>query len=226
MLSWTSFLRPRGFVLRRHMFSSYFIESGWRGVDGHLPLAHTLWSQVIKKGEIVIDATCGRGNDSLVLCHLALKDNSGLLYCVDIQEKAIKETQNRLTEAYGSLYVSERVRFIHGNHGSFPPTIPPESVSAVIYNLGYLPGTSEEGKMRLSTHTESTILSFTNALPLLKIGGILSATAYRGHAQGMLEAKACEDYFSLLDQTKWRVYCHSPLNTMKGAILFTVCRRL
>lgn len=225
MLSWTPFFRPRGFILHRHMFSSYFPESGWRGVDGHLPLAQTLWSQVIKKGEIVIDATCGRGNDSLVLSRLALNDSAGFLYCVDVQERAIKETQDRLTEAYSSLYVSERVRFIHGSHERFPSTIAPESVSAVIYNLGYLPGSHEEGKMRLTTHTESTILSFTNALPLLKSGGILSATAYRGHTEGIIETKACENYFSSLDQTKWRVFSHSPLNTMKGAILFTVCRR-
>ena len=222
---WRLLVCKRRLSFNQRTFSSDSSVFGLRGVDGHLPLAQTLWSQVIKKGEIVIDATCGKGNDSLVLSRLALQENSGILYCIDVQERAIEETRDRLTDTYGSQYVSERIQLIHASHETFPPLIVPNSISAIVYNLGYLPGSHEEGKTRLTTARESTIRSFTNALPLLKIGGILSATAYRGHSEGVTETEACERFFAALDQTKWRVFCHSPLNTSKGAILFSVCRR-
>ena len=200
-----------------------------RGVEGHLPLAHTLWSQVIEKGGIVIDATCGRGNDSLALSHMVLSSElgheSGLLYCLDIQERAIKETHDRLISTYGDAYVGRRVKFVRGSHETFPEEIIPESVSAIVYNLGYLPGSHEDGTERLTTTAESTIKSFDNALPLLKLGGILTATAYRGHPHGIIETEECMKYFSKLEQTKWRVFCHSPINTLKGAIVFSICKR-
>jgi hypothetical protein len=41
--------------------------------------------QVVKPGDVVVDATCGNGADSLALAHLALTDQSGKLYCIDIQ---------------------------------------------------------------------------------------------------------------------------------------------
>lgn len=41
--------------------------------------------QVVKPGDVVIDATCGNGADSMALAQLALTDQSGRLYCIDIQ---------------------------------------------------------------------------------------------------------------------------------------------
>ena len=209
----------------QRLFCNEGCTNALRAVDGHIPLAHTMWSQVIRKGDIIIDATCGRGNDSLFLSKIALSETTGLLYCLDIQAGAINETKERLTSFHGPELVSQRTRFILGSHEIFPSEINPESVSAIVYNLGYFPGSHKEGEERLTTKTESTIKSFENALPLLKIGGVLTATAYRGHKEGIIETDACQNYFSNLNQTKWRVFSHTPINTVKGAILFTVCRR-
>lgn len=196
-----------------------------RAVDGHLPLAHTLWSQIVRKGDTVIDATCGNGGDSLVLSKLALTSESGFLYCLDIQDIAVQQTKKNLVAEYGCKFVDERVELTLCDHRNFPEQIKPETVTAIVYNLGYLPGTSEQGVDRIMTTLDGTIQSFERALPLLKIGGILTATAYRGHSEGFLETEACLDYFSKLSQVKWRVFAHSPLNTLRGPILISVCRK-
>lgn len=199
--------------------------SNLRGVDGHIPLSHTLWTQTIRKGDVVIDATCGKGLDSLVLSKLALSRDSGLLYCIDIQERAIKDTRDRLCNEYGEDFLRDRMKFIQSDHAVFPSEIESGSVSAIVYNLGYLPGTHKDGTDRIITRTESTMKSFDAALCLLKLGGVLSVTAYRGQASGPSETEACIAFFSGLGQTNWRVFSHSPINTQKGAILFTACRR-
>lgn len=207
-----------------HQYSS-FVAENLRAADGHLPLAHTLWSQVIKKGDTVVDATCGNGVDSVVLSRLALSSDSGFLYCLDIQDIALKQTKKNLDGEYGCKFVDERVGLILGNHRKFPDQIKPESVAAIVYNLGYLPGTSTQGVDRIMTTLESTIESFERALPLLKTGGILTATAYRGHSGGLLETEACLDFFSKLSQVKWRVFSHTPLNTLRGPILISVRKK-
>lgn len=208
--------------VRRH---SSFVAENLRAADGHLPLAHTMWSQIVKKGDIVIDATCGNGADSVVLSRLALSSDSGFLYCLDIQDIALKQTKKNLDGEYGCKFVNERVGLILGDHRNFPDQIKPESVAAIVYNLGYLPGTSAQGVDRIMTTLESTVESFERALPLLKTGGILTATAYRGHSGGLLETEACLDFFSKLSQVKWRVFSHTPLNTSRGPILISVCRK-
>jgi SAM-dependent methyltransferase len=197
-----------------------------RGVDGHTPLAHLLWSQVVKGGDIVIDATCGNGHDSLVLADLALTRDSGLLYCIDVQDKAIDSTREKfLAAGYINSFQDERIKFVHGSHADFPLEIKQDSVSAIIFNLGYLPGTHGDGDNRITTTTEVTMKAIANALPLLKIGGLLSVMLYRGHPEGARESDACLDFFQKMKIGQWKVFTHTPLNTAKGPILVTVARR-
>lgn len=201
------------------------LTSKKRGVDGHTALAHTLWSQVIKRGDIVIDATCGNGYDSIVLGDLALNKESGILYCLDIQSKAINETKDKLMAAHGDSFQDGRIKLVLSSHEEFPHEILPKSVTAIVYNLGFLPGTHEDGENRITTTADVTVRSIERALPLLKVGGILSVMLYRGHPEGAIETKACLDFFELLKTGDWRVFSHTPLNTLTGAILVTVARR-
>jgi ubiquinone/menaquinone biosynthesis C-methylase UbiE len=53
--------------------------------QNHLHLAHTLIDQVIKQGDICIDATAGNGLDSLFLAKRVLNSPTGHLHCLDIQ---------------------------------------------------------------------------------------------------------------------------------------------
>jgi hypothetical protein len=187
-------------------------------------LSHTLWSQVIRKGDLVIDATCGNGFDSVVLSNMTLSVDSGRLYCLDIQAQAIKQTKEKLIRSNTNESVLNRVKLIQCNHEKFPLEIGVQTVSAIVYNLGYLPGTSLDGSDRLTTTAECTIQSFRSALPLLRHGGILTAIAYRGHEGGAKETEECIQFFAALDKTIWRVHSHSALNSQMAPILFSVYR--
>lgn len=46
-------------------------------------LAHQIWSQVLSQGDLVVDATCGRGADTLWLANAV--GPQGIVYALDIQ---------------------------------------------------------------------------------------------------------------------------------------------
>jgi hypothetical protein len=232
MISAFKMVHRRGCYFSSRRFSSkdQKVTPAWfsddpNKISDHISLAHLLWSQVIQKGEIAIDATAGNGFDALVLSKIVLSSNSGRLYCMDIQERAIKATEDKLIQAYDSTYVKERVQMMQSSHERFPVEIAANTVSGIVYNLGYLPGTHTDGSKRIMTTPFSTILSMKNALPLLRKGGILTATAYRGHKEGIEETEACFKFFSGLNQTDWRVYSHDPINSETGAVLFSIYKR-
>ena len=61
-----------------------------------LNYAHYLLQQTVTKGETVIDATCGNGNDTLFLSKLV--GDKGHVLAFDIQEQAIDNTKQKLAE--------------------------------------------------------------------------------------------------------------------------------
>jgi predicted methyltransferase len=181
--------------------------------QSHLDLAHQYWNNFLKKGDIVIDATCGNGHDTLKLSQLVLSDNVsfGKVYAFDIQLEAIQ-----LTQKYLSLHLSEekyqRVIFEHRCHGTFPTAILPESVALIVYNLGYLPG----GDKSYTTQYETTQRSIKQAQQLLRPGGALSITCYPGHAEGAKEEEAIRAYTSTLLAKEWSCCYHQWLNRRKA----------
>lgn len=173
--------------------------------QSHLDLAHRFWKELLNPGDTVIDATCGNGQDSLVLArHL---DATGKLYLIDIQSDAIKQSRDKLSGALPALLL-ERVEFIQGCHSQFPGSILPSSVRLVVYNLGYLPG----GDKALTTVTETTLKSMSAALDLLIPGGALSITCYPGHCEGKREEEAILNWAADLDPKSWSSSWHRWLN--------------
>lgn len=60
-------------------------------------VAHLVWKLVVQKGDTVVDATCGNGNDTLALAKLVIDDLAkGCVYGMDVQEDAIKKTSSLL----------------------------------------------------------------------------------------------------------------------------------
>ncbi len=192
-------------------------KGSWRNPPiGHLSVSKMVWKDVIKPGDIVIDATCGNGHDALELAQLTLTDNLGVLHCIDVQDTAIQATKSRLSQEL-SLGQFERVHFHHQSHESFPPSILPHSVSLVCYNLGYLPGIDRsQSSSILITKKDSSLSSLQAASDLLKPGGLLSVTAYPGHEGGDEETAAIQAYFKNFESNAWRVYEYSPLNRPKS----------
>ena len=81
-----------------------------------------------------------------------------------------------------------------------------EKVAAIIFNLGYLPG-SNKG---IQTRAESTEEALVASIQLLCLGGYLCVTAYRGHSGGMAEAETVEAFMRELRMQGHAVDCYVP----------------
>lgn len=185
--------------------------------QSHLDLAYTYWKQLIEPGDIIIDATCGNGKDTLKLAQLNLTKEKGILYAYDIQKQALESAHLYLsTNLPNEQFL--RIQFILGSHAEFSPTINPATVKLVVYNLGYLPG----GNKALTTHTTSTLQSLQRAVQLIQPGGAISITCYPGHPEGALEEKAILDFMKTLSPMEWSCCHHRWLNRMHAPSLLLI----
>ena len=87
-----------------------------------------------------------------------------------------------------------------------PETIPantgPEGfASAIVFNLGYLPG----GDKARTTKAETTLEAVRASLFLLKKNGLLCLTMYSGHPEGAEEKRALLAFAEGLDPKHWHV---------------------
>ena len=183
----------------------------------HIDLAHKYWETLVKPGDLVIDATCGNGHDTLVLAELALTPNAGKLYACDIQQEAITSSEQLLLEKLGRDIV-ERIQFVHGCHSRFPNEILPASVRLVTYNLGYLPG----GNKSKTTQTETTLESIKSAQEVIQDGGLISITCYPGHSEGKREEKQILDFSTKLDPKQWSCCSHRWTNRTNAPSLLLI----
>lgn len=95
--------------------------------------AREVISKVVKKGDVAVDATAGNGLDTLFLAKLV--GESGRVYAFDIQKEALENTRQRLQKED----LLSRVELIRAGHENMEEYVPGH-VSAVMFNLGYLPG--------------------------------------------------------------------------------------
>ncbi len=80
--------------------------------------------------------------------------------------------------------------------------------SAIVFNLGYLPG----GDKQITTTTETTLDAVRDSLRLLKVNGLLCITMYDGHPEGAEEKRALLHFAEELDSKLWHVSYISMLN--------------
>ena len=99
-------------------------------MDKVLAFSKKILKEVIDKNSIVVDATCGNGNDTLFLAQSAAKK----VYAFDIQQQAIDSTL-KLLQTNNCL---EKCEVILDSHSNFDNYIS-EPIKAVVFNLGYLP---------------------------------------------------------------------------------------
>lgn len=157
-------------------------------------LNKVLLEDVIKEGDIVIDATMGNGYDTKYLAEKV--GENGLVYSFDVQEEAIKSTKKRLEKAD----LIDRVNLILDGHQNMDRYVN-EEVSCVMFNLGYLP----RAKHQVITKPETTLEAIKKSLELLKPNGIVSIAIYTGHEGGMEECDEVFGYVSKLDQSEYSV---------------------
>ncbi|MED1862030.1 class I SAM-dependent methyltransferase [Fictibacillus nanhaiensis] len=174
-------------------------------LEGVLPFARTLLQSFCGEGDFVIDATCGNGNDTLFLSKLVGKD--GHVFAFDIQEQAIANSKQRLTDQGAD----PNVTFFHASHEEFTNKLPSDlhsKVTAAIFNLGYLPGSDKS----ITTTGSSTIGAIEQLLQLLKPEGVIILVIYHGHEEGKREKELVMNYVTQLDQKQAHVLQYEFIN--------------
>ncbi|MDD2556249.1 MAG: class I SAM-dependent methyltransferase [Syntrophaceticus sp.] len=157
--------------------------------------AKWLVEQVVSPGDICVDATVGNGNDTLFLAECV--GTSGKVYGFDIQQTALEKTKQKLAVAD----VLDRVNLIQDNHANLSNYLANNSIKAVMFNLGYLPG----GDTNLITEPESTIQALEASLNLLGYRGIITVASYRGHPGALEEYAKVNILLSKLNPTEYNV---------------------
>lgn len=145
------------------------------------------------EGAHAVDATLGNGHDALRLCELV--GESGHVTGFDIQPEAVSRSQTRL-DAAG---FHERAHLICAGHERMAEYLAPESMDAVVFNLGWLPGAEHA----VTTRTETTLRAVSAALDVLREDGLLTVCVYPGHAEGAREREALLEWAKNLDPTRF-----------------------
>jgi predicted methyltransferase len=138
---------------------------------------------VLGPGDLTVDATVGNGHDTLFLAGKVVP--GGHVIGFDIQPQAIEQTHARLL----AVGLDADVTLQLCGHERMREQLPAGwagRVSAVMFNLGYLPGSDK----CLTTSVATTLSALDQALSLLRVGGLVSLLVYRGHPGAGAEAAA------------------------------------
>lgn len=172
----------------------------------------------VQAGDIVIDATCGNGHDTLFLSSLVGKE--GKVFAFDIQEVAIANTKRNLDNQN-----LNNVTLYHMGHENILTTIPKEylgNISGVMFNLGYLPG----GDKSITTTGKTTIQAVDDLLNILKVNGIIVLIIYHGHNEGKKEKDELLSYLQTIDQKYAQVLQYSFINQKNNAPFLIAIEKL
>lgn len=154
-------------------------------------LAMHIISAYIEKGSIIVDATCGNGNDTLSLA----QSLPSKLYCFDIQKDAIDKTRSLLLDrGYAKSLNDGTIKLICDTHSNMSDYVK-EAPNVIVFNLGYLPGGDKEKSTTKTTTLEAT----SQALELLAKNGVLSIVMYSGHPEGYEEKQSLVSWSKTLD---------------------------
>lgn len=95
---------------------------------------HEVIRSQARKGGFYIDATMGKGNDTLFLCELAGKE--GKVKAFDIQKEALDATAAAIKRASGR----RQGGIVLDGHEHMDQYAEVESTDVICFNFGYLPG--------------------------------------------------------------------------------------
>jgi len=148
----------------------------------------------LARAERVVDATAGNGHDTVFLAGGI--GPAGHVYALDVQPGALEKTG----AAVESAGLAGKVTLIEAGHQEMESLVP-GPVSAVMFNLGYLPG----GDRSLVTRPDTTGRGINASLRLLGPGGRLSVVVYTGHPGSLEESRAVAGIMAGLDLRQFTV---------------------
>ena len=186
-----------------------------QGLFGAVPLAHFYLRERISPGDRAIDATCGNGQDTLLLAELV--GRNGKVWAFDVQEAAVVKTKERLADAG----VEDWVELLHAGHERLKEFVA-EAVKAVIFNLGYLPS----GDREIRTTAETTVAALEQAGNLLLPSGIILIAVYTGHEGGDEEWLAVKEWAEALSPLEFNVWQSRQLNRSEKAPFLVVVEKM
>ena len=169
-----------------------------------VPFSHSYLAEVLQAGDTAIDLTAGNGHDTLFLSQCVGKE--GRVFSFDLQEQALHNTEQRL-KGVGFNCSCHKIPFaepaagvylINASHDLLAQYIN-QPVSAIIANLGYLPG----GDRQIVTNPDTTISALQQSLQLLKVSGRLAVVIYPSHPEGIAEIEVLNRFFANLDPLSW-----------------------
>lgn len=160
-----------------------------------LDIINRILDEHVQEGDHCIDATAGRGFDTLHLCRLV--GDSGHVTAFDIQQEAVDSTKALLAE-HG---VAHRAQVMLKSHSEMEQHFAPESISLITFNFGWLP----KGDHSINTRKETSIAAIEQGLRLLKNGGVMTLIIYYGRDTGFEERDAILEYLPTLDNRKFTV---------------------
>ena len=149
----------------------------------------------VREGDLCIDATAGRGNDTAMLCELV--GPSGKVIAFDIQEDAVASTKELLS----AKALSNRAEVHLESHSEMGKYAEPGTVSCITFNFGWLP----KGDHNIFTKKETSIPAIEAGLELLKEDGIMTLILYYGRETGFDEKDALLKFLPTIDSSKYTV---------------------
>lgn len=179
-----------------------------------LGMSHEYVIKAVQPGDSVVDATCGKGRDTLFLAKLT--GNSGKVYAFDIQKESIELTCSLLeaNKITNSVVINES----HEKMDEFVPC----GISSAMFNLGFLPGTDHN----VQTKGETTVIAIGKAMHLLKKGGIITIVIYHGGDTGFAERDMVLEFCGRINQKEFTVMKSSFLNQSNNPPIFICIEKL
>ena len=160
-----------------------------------LNIIHRIIEEKVQPGDICIDATAGRGNDTLFLAKLV--GVTGHVTAFDIQQDAVDSTR-ALLEANG---MSDRADVLLKSHSEMDEVCEEGRVSCITFNFGWLP----KGDHNIFTNKSTSIPAIEKGMKLLKSGGIMTLIIYYGRETGFEERDALLEYLPTINSGRYTV---------------------
>lgn len=200
---------------------------------------HRQLQEYVQNAECCVDATAGKGKDTLFLCENMPRQ--GKVIAFDIQKEALDQAEELLQknsypvrtyhiedggQDWKARLILEdtqdwKARLILDGHEHMEHYILPESVDVMMFNLGYLPG----GDHALATQSATTIAAIEQGLSLLKCGGIMSICIYSGGDSGFTERDEVLVYLKMLDARQYTVIVSNFYNKPNNPPIPVLIRR-
>ena len=158
-------------------------------------------SQTPEEG-FYIDATMGKGSDTLFLCELA--GNTGWVLAFDIQDEALQKTAEVLKE-HG---YEDRAELICDGHEHMDRYAGDASADVICFNFGYLPG----GDHSIATRADTSVEAVGKGLRILKSGGMMSLCIYSGGDTGFEEKERLLAFLKELPPREYTVIVNQYYN--------------